>query len=159
MDERDLAELCLMYKDPRVMATLGGVRSDDETRKYLADNTDHWKRYGFGVWALRHRDGGFAGRAGIRHLDLDGADEVELLYSFMPEFWGAGMATEISEALLDIGFGKHGLQNIVAYTLTDHRASRRVMEKVGFQLESERDIKGYACALYRLQAAAFRKPV
>ncbi len=159
MDEGDLAELCMMHNDPRVMATLGGIRSDDETRKYLADNADHWSRYGFGVWSLRDRGGRFAGRAGIRHLDLDGIDEVELLYSFMPEFWGAGMATEIAEALLDIGFREHGLQNIVAYTLTDHRASRRVMEKVGFQLESERDIKGYPCALYRLQAAAFRKPI
>lgn len=159
MDEGDLAELCLMHSDPRVMATLGGIRSDDETRKYLADNVEHWNRYGFGVWALRDKGGRFAGRAGIRHLDLDGVDEVELLYSFMPEFWGAGMATEVAGALLDIGFREHGLQNIVAYTLTGHSASRRVMEKVGFRLESERDIKGYACALYRLQASAFRKPI
>jgi hypothetical protein len=36
-----------MHRDRRVMATLGGLRSDDETTRYLRDNlAAHWDRYG-----------------------------------------------------------------------------------------------------------------
>lgn len=148
----DFTELCVMHKDPRVMEMLGGIRSDAETRRYVADNVDHWGRYGFGVWALRDHEGRFAGRAGLRHLDVGGIDEVELLYSFTSDFWGRGMATEIAQALLDIGFGKFGMPDIIAYTLVEHHASRHVMEKVGFQFECEREFKEVPCVFYRIRS-------
>ena len=38
-----------MHRDPRVMATLGGLRSDDETTRYLRDNLAHRDQYGYGI--------------------------------------------------------------------------------------------------------------
>ena len=54
------------------MRYVGGVRSPEATRAYLTTNLEHWDRFGFGLWVLRTRDGKFAGRAGIRHVVVEG---------------------------------------------------------------------------------------
>jgi RimJ/RimL family protein N-acetyltransferase len=50
---------------------------------------------------LRDEAGRFLGRAGIRHLIIEGKTEIELAYSFLSEYWGRGLATEIASALLN----------------------------------------------------------
>ena len=79
-------------------------------------------------------------------------DEVELGYTFHRAYWGQGLATEVSRKVLDIGFGTLALPNIIAFAAAEHRASRHVMEKLGFQFEYEGEIKGGWCALYRMFA-------
>jgi ribosomal-protein-alanine N-acetyltransferase len=37
----DLDELSRMHQDPRVMATLGGLLSDEQTQQFLRDNLRH----------------------------------------------------------------------------------------------------------------------
>src|SRR5512145_424423 len=78
------AELARMHSDPRVMATLGGLRDEAWTRTTLANSAAHWDRHGFGYWLLFERASGrFAGRGGLRHVEIDGRDEVELGYALM----------------------------------------------------------------------------
>lgn len=145
-----LADLCRMYQDPQVMATLGGPRSEEQTQKYLQDALDHWERHGFGIWVLRDPDGGrFAGRAGLRRLQVSGNDEVEVLYALMPEFWGKGLATEIAQALVRIAFERLGLAEVVSFTLPTNRASQRVMEKAGLRFERDIVHAGLPHVLYR----------
>src|SRR3954452_1730590 len=80
----DFEDLCRMNRDPVVMATLAGIRSDDETRLAHRRNLEHWGRQGFGIWIYRDRRvGRFAGRGGLRHVPVEGADEVELAYAYM----------------------------------------------------------------------------
>ena len=134
----DLDELCRMHQDPRVMATLGGLRSDDQTRQFLRDSLRHWDRYGYGLWMFRAKpDGRFVGRGGLRNVHVGGHDEVEVAYALMAAFWGRGLATEMAEALLTVAFEHLGRADIVAFTLPTNRASRRVMEKVGCTFERD----------------------
>ena len=59
------------------MAPLGGVKNETETREYLERNLNHWDAHGFGLWILRERAGGpVIGRALLRHLDVEGRDEI-----------------------------------------------------------------------------------
>ncbi len=51
----DFGELCRMHREPKIMATLGGVRSDAETRRFLRERLDHWDKYGWGYWMFRHK--------------------------------------------------------------------------------------------------------
>jgi RimJ/RimL family protein N-acetyltransferase len=68
--DEHLGEILRMHRDPKIMATLGGLRADDETAhylRYLRDNLDHWNWYGYGIWSFSDRvDGRFAGRASLR---------------------------------------------------------------------------------------------
>jgi [ribosomal protein S5]-alanine N-acetyltransferase len=148
-------ELAEMNRDERVMEWLGGGAADaHETHSWIEEKTAHWHRYGFGVWVLSDlQTGALVGRAGLQHTDVQGADEVELLYSLLPELWGRGLATEAGAALLGIAFSVVALPSVVAYTLPHNLRSRRVMEKLGFAYEREFPHQDHTHVLYRVTAA------
>lgn len=153
----DFDELCRMYQDARVMATLGGVRTVQEIRELIQAGLAHWDRFGFGFWVLRDpATGGFVGRAGLRHVEIDGVDEVELAYALHAEYWHRGLATEIAQSILLTAFESLGLTNLVAFTLPANRASRRVMEKVGFRYERDIIHADQPHVLYRMAGAPWR---
>jgi RimJ/RimL family protein N-acetyltransferase len=154
-----LAELCAMHRDARVMATLGGVRSEAGTQSYLAANLSHWERHGYGLWVLRDEAGRFLGRAGIRHLTIEGEPEIELAYALLIEFWGRGLATEIATALLRIAWTRLHLPNLVCWTGNANLPSRRVMQKVGFSFERTLDYEGEPCVLYRIPGPTNAGPI
>jgi RimJ/RimL family protein N-acetyltransferase len=142
-----------MHRNPRMMTTLGGLRGPAETRRLLTDQLAHWDRYGFGLWVCTARnDGAFAGRGGLRHVHVGGNDEVELAYAVAADRWGQGLATEMAEAMLTIGFRDLGLPEVVCFTMTSNRASRRVMEKLGFTYERDIVYANLPHVLYRKHA-------
>ncbi len=146
-----LDDLCRMHRDATVMATLAGVRSDEWTRQFLQNELEHWERYGFGLWTFRDRaTGRFVGRAGLRHCRVEGNDEVELAYALMSAFWGQGLATEIAQASLKIGFEQLNLSTVVCFTLPTNRASQRVMAKAGFQYERDISHANLPHVFYRI---------
>lgn len=161
----DFDDLDRLHRDPRVMATLapagapdGGLLSGDETRRFLRRNLDHWCRHGYGLWIFRDpADGRFVGRGGLRHAHVGGNDEVELGYALMADSWGRGLATEMAKAIVAVGFAELGLADVVCFTLTTNRASRRVMEKAGFAYERDLLHAGLPHVFYRLTAAAWRR--
>lgn len=111
-----------------------------------------WDRDGFGWWVARNRtDGRFAGRGGLRRMRVLDRDEIELGYGFVPEFWGRGMATELATASVQVGFGFLGAKEIVTFTLPTNLASRRVMQKAGFQYDRDFEYLKLPHVLYRLQ--------
>jgi RimJ/RimL family protein N-acetyltransferase len=127
-----------MDQDAQFMAYLGGARDAAGTDQYLNRNLAHWAEHGFGLWMLRDRvSGAMIGRAVLRHLVVDGTDEVETGYGFLPEFWGRGLATEITRACLGIGRERLGLDSIVALTLPSNTASQGVLAKAGLHYERE----------------------
>jgi ribosomal-protein-alanine N-acetyltransferase len=139
-----------MHSDPVQMATLGGVRDEAETAAYMTRNLRHWAERGFGVWLLRDRtDEAVVGRALLRHLPVDGVDEVEVGYSLVPACWSRGLATEIADACLAHGRDRLGLSGIIGLTLPDNARSRRVLEKIGMNLEREVIHGGLPHLLYR----------
>lgn len=159
LSAKHLSDFCRMHEDPKVMATLtthGGIISNEETRQMLQNNLGHWERYGFGLWVFRdkHKDQ-FVGRSGLRNTYVSGNKEVELAYALMSEFWGKGLATEMGEAVLKLGFEQLGLKNVVCFTLTTNLASQRVIEKLGFQYEREIIHVGLPYVFYRMKASQF----
>ena len=93
---------------------------------------------GYGLWTLRDRESGaFVGRGGIQPVTIDGVDEVELGYALRPEWWGRGLATEVSRAALKLAFERLELPNVVAFTMPTNARSRRVIERLGFTFERD----------------------
>lgn len=145
-----LADLVALHLDAEVSRYLGGVRTPEVTKTYLAVNIAHWDRHGFGLWVLR-KDGSFAGRAGIRHILVDGVDEVEIAYTFKREFWGQGLASEIATALTEIGLSQLELPSLIGLVFVGHGASRRVLEKSNYILEKDTTHHGEAVVIYRIR--------
>jgi RimJ/RimL family protein N-acetyltransferase len=145
-----LANLVALHLDPAVSRYLGGVRSPEVTKAYVTANIAHWDRHGFGLWVLKTRTGEFTGRAGLRHIDLGGADEIEVAYALKRALWGQGLASEIAAALVDIGLSRLRLPSLVGVASVGNVASRRVLEKSGFVLEGDAIYEGEEVVVYRV---------
>jgi [ribosomal protein S5]-alanine N-acetyltransferase len=153
MTANDFDDLARMYRDPTVMATLGGVRTDAETAGLLKKHLAHWEEYGFGWWVMRDpQTGQFMGRGGLRNWTIDGRPEMEIGYGLMPNFWGQGLATELARECVRVGFTDLRRSDLVSFTLPTNVASRRVMEKAGLRYERDIVHADLPHVLYRLTA-------
>ena len=92
------------------------------------------------------------GRAGLRNTRIGSNDEIELAYALAADYWNRGLATKMAREILKLAFERLGLTDIVCVTLPTNLASRRVMEKAGF--EYERDVLHTRAphVLYRITA-------
>jgi RimJ/RimL family protein N-acetyltransferase len=150
LHEDHLTDLVALHLDPEVSRYLGGVRSPETTKTYLADNVAHWDRHGFGLWALRTPAGEFAGRAGIRHILVDDVDEIEIAYTFKRSLWGQGLASKITTALTRIGLSQLELPSMIGLVAVENDASRRVLEKSNFRIERGTIYLGETVVIFRI---------
>ena len=141
--------------DREVMATLGGVRSENETWELLRGGLRHWEQNGFGPWVFRDRETGeHVGGAALRRVVIDEREEVEVGYRVAAAWWGRGIATETACALVAVARDRLGLEEIVAFTLPWNVASRRVMEKAGFAYDRDIEWASLPHVLYRQRLVA-----
>jgi len=141
-----------MHQDALVMKEIGGVRTPAQTATYITVNLEHWTKHNFGLWILKDAaTGEMAGRAVLRHLTVDGADEVEVGYGFYRPFWGRGLATEVTLACLGFGFGELGLDSIVGVTSPTNLASHHVLRKCGLAFEKIFDRDDVRSYLFRVR--------
>ena len=92
----------------------------------------------FWVFILTGRDGGqdaACGAGGFKGPP-DDTGTVEIGYSVLREFRARGIASEALEALIAWAGRSRKVKRIIGHTLPDLMASRRVMEKVGFEEEA-----------------------
>jgi len=116
-------------------AAASGRREDAVRDTRLAD--DHWRRHGFGHWAVRDRASGeFLGVAELHFAGpgIEGiaADEVEAGWWVAESHRNAGLATEGMRAALG-DLWKRGLaDHVKAYIDGTNPPSERVAAKLGF---------------------------
>jgi ribosomal-protein-alanine N-acetyltransferase len=152
MTDADFPDLLVMHQDPRVMATLGGLRSIEELQTRHQYHLNHWREHGFGWWVARSpADGRLVGRGGLRRAVIDGQHEIEVGYGLMAEFWRQGLATEMAAASVRVGFEVLQVPELVSFTLPTNKGSRGVMEKVGFRYEKDVEWAELPHVLYRLR--------
>ena len=132
----DLADYRALYQDTRVTATLtidGQPLPEDDLQERFAHKLAIWEEQGYGLWFFRDRaTEHFVGYCGLQPATHWTPPKVELLYATIPEYWGAGLTSEMAAAVLRVGFAQLGLPEVVSYTLPTNRASQRVLEKHGF---------------------------
>jgi [ribosomal protein S5]-alanine N-acetyltransferase len=153
-------ELMTLLSDPRVAKPLFASAeppSEAEMVENLGAKVAHWERFDFGLWLLRDRvTGEMLGRGGLQHTFVGGCDEVEIGWAILPARWGQGLATEMARAAAGVAFDDLRLGELVAFTLPENIASRRVMEKTGFNYERRIVHVGLPHVLYRLPAPTTR---
>jgi ribosomal-protein-alanine N-acetyltransferase len=144
--------LARLLQEPAVAATLGGVRDDAQVAEILERGLTHWEHNGFGLWMWFDADDRFVGRGGLSRLMVGGAEEIEAGWSVVHECWNQGYATEMGAAAVSTAFNAVRLGEIISLTLPHNRASRRVMEKLGFSYERDVEYASLPHVLYRLVA-------
>jgi RimJ/RimL family protein N-acetyltransferase len=114
----------------------GAIQSPEQSRARLGRWVRMWEETGKGFWVFQDSDRCIVGHGGLFNSPRE-AGEVEVGYVVKPAYWGRGLATEITEASLKVGFELLDLQRIIAIAQPGNAPSRRVMEKCGMTFETE----------------------
>ena len=93
-------------------------------------------------WIVSDRDSGAPlGLIGLRCIEHEQGTPWELGYWYTPSAWGRGVATEAAFHVLTFAFRFMALEVVSTAVLNGNHASRRVLEKVGFDDWSESTIE------------------
>ena len=160
--ELDIDNLVDLDSDPLVTLYINGGKPtprDYISEKVMPRILQYYKNLdNQGIWAaLEKKTGTFMGWFHLRP-NRENAEETELGYRLKQQYWGRGIATEGSLALVKKGFEELDLDVIMAAADPSNAASRRVMEKVGLKYEKEKvEPDGFVIVEYRLDRADYFK--
>lgn len=136
------ADQDLLYRlhgDARVMHHIGGVMDREKSAELFRTRAlEYYDAHpGLGIWATLERDSGNC--VGVHLLNhIQGETLVQVGYLLYPEYWGRGYATEMAVGLLEHGYRRLGLEQIVGIVDLPNLASQRVLEKAGLRRNGER---------------------
>jgi ribosomal-protein-alanine N-acetyltransferase len=126
-----------LLNEPSWLQNIGdkGVRTAADAQRYIETGpVEMYGRLGFGLYQVRLTASDEPiGMCGL--LKRETLADVDLGFAFFPEFWGHGYAREAAAGVLCDARSRLGLARIVAITTPDNEASRRVLEKLEFELE------------------------
>lgn len=116
---------------------------------YIKHHLDHWRRYGYGHWAVvTPKDGRLIGWNGLEYLSE--LDEVEVAYLLSKRVWGRGYATEAAGAAVRFGFETAALPAVIGLVHPENAASIRVLEKCGLKYADRITLWGMGMSRYRI---------
>ncbi len=153
--QEDLDNLAALFADPDVMRYVadGEPADREQAHKALDSIIEHWRRHGFGRWAVEDKaTRNFVGFGGLR--SLFGMPEV--VYHFAMAHWGKGFATELGRASLKYGFETHRFDRIVAIAKPENAASIHVMEKLGMHFEKRTSYYDIEVVRYAIAREEFK---
>lgn len=133
-----LPRLAAAYNDPHNARLLGHTALLDED-----DVRDHYR----GLRAagdrpfLLYRDGALAGDGDLRGIDRGTAEFAFLVAD--PAAQGRGLGTRFALMVHALGFGPLGLDRIYASVIPTNSASRRVFDKLGYEVDDREAARAY----------------
>jgi len=130
-DEEGVLEFC---SNPLAQQHTGDVvRNTLEEAVGLIKNVwlKDYEKYGYGRFAVIHKaDNKIIGFNGLKYLKDFG--HTDLGYRFLPQYWGKGIATESSKALVEYAFSELNLEEIYGFVYPENPASAKVMQNLNF---------------------------
>jgi ribosomal-protein-alanine N-acetyltransferase len=145
--EKDLDLLFSLHANPEVAkTTIDGIQSREQVQKQLDNFIAHNQKFGFSQWAVFEKESGkFIGRGGLttRTLSDEVGEKTEVRFAFLPEFWGKGYASEVTQALLKFAFEELKFEIIAASNGLTNEKSFRVLTKNGFRFIKNLVPQGY----------------
>ena len=133
--EDDFDDILALRSDPMVQKfTTQPPATEKDVQRFIDTVIPYQEKHGHAMASVFDKDSSeFAGQAGIFHVGhYDFQPEIEIGYRFHVKFWGKGIATEITRALVAWGFEHLTVDLLIAFVETENVVSRRVLEKLGF---------------------------
>lgn len=140
--DSDLEPFARLNSDPAVMEFMPRCLDRRESDEFAGRCRGHFADHGFGRWAVEIPEvASFAGFVGLSNVPFDAPFTpcVEIAWRLARPYWGMGYATEAARASLKDGFGRLGLDEVLAFTVPANRRSRGVMERLGMSRTPEED--------------------
>ncbi|MFL5816701.1 MAG: GNAT family N-acetyltransferase [Conexibacter sp.] len=141
--DEDDAPMTAINRDPEVTRYLNRPATEVALAAFLPMFVEHWKRHGFGPFALESREAdgagallGFAGVAYPAYLPAL-AERPEIGWRLARSAWGRGLATEAALAARDHAFETLGLPELIAIVHPENGRSQAVARKLGMHAECQ----------------------
>lgn len=136
-EKADLDLLCRYADNPKIARYMTDRFPHPYTREagenFIAITTDPLNAFRFKVIEI---DGAFAGGIGIHLQDDVFRLNAELAYWVAEPYWNKGYATKAIADMILYSFSNYEIDRIFARVYGSNNASKRVLEKTGFRLES-----------------------
>ncbi|MFS0513722.1 GNAT family N-acetyltransferase [Nostoc sp. UIC 10607] len=131
---QDAEAIFAVFSDPAVTQfhDLDTFTSIEEAIALIVRRAKRFEQ-GEGIrWGIaRKQDNVLIGSCGFRWNPQENSAEVG--YELASTFWRQGIMTEAVHTILQFGFEKMGLRFVVAQVMLDNIASKKLLEKLGFQ--------------------------
>ncbi len=140
--QEDLAPFAALNGDARVMVYFQAPLTEAQTSDVMARVMSDFERDGWGLFAVEVPGlWPFAGFVGLArpHFEARFTPCVEIGWRLTYEAQGRGFATEAARRVVRFAFEQLRLPELVSFTVPRNLPSRRVMEKLGMQLDGEFD--------------------
>lgn len=141
----DCDAMTLINQDPKVMEYFPAVGDRKQTIEHIERIIKHQEKYGYSLYAVEIKSSGeMIGFVGLLHRTIEEFDahfmpSTEIGWRLSAKHWNQGYATEAALAVLDYAFKQLNLTEVVSFTVSQNKASRRVMEKIGLHHSSNDD--------------------
>jgi ribosomal-protein-alanine N-acetyltransferase len=146
LNEKDFNGLIPLYTSEKVRKYLGGIRSNEKALECLQESIAS-DEYNFTV--KLNETGEVIGILMIApHHDTN---DKEISYMFLPDYWGNGYAKETLSALLNFCKKQLKLKRIVSETQAENKSSCRLLEQLGYEVETELERFGANQIIYFYQ--------
>ncbi|MBE0393884.1 GNAT family N-acetyltransferase [Flavobacterium sp. PL002] len=136
-DENGLFEL---DSNPAVHKYLGNkpVKKLEEVQEYILNLKNQYAENGIGRWAVIEKvSGDFVGWSGIKLITEPMNNHnnfYEIGYRLIEKYWGKGIATETTVALIDYAFENLKTEKVYAICNVENEGSKNVLLKSGFKI-------------------------
>lgn len=134
--DADLEPFSAITANREVRRYYPSTLTQDETKSLIERIESHFEKEGFGLWALELKSTGqLIGYTGLQKPNIEAhfMPCIEIGWQLCRKHWGKGYAPEAARKVLEDGFVRLALEEIVSFTAAVNQKSIRVMEKLGMQ--------------------------
>ena len=152
IDPSDFNALHNMFRDPEVMRYISDIKTEKDTAEWIQLVQKSYQEKGYGPWAVVLKDEDILiGYCGIYlQEDVDGRDEVELLYGFQKTYWNKGYGTESAKATFIYSQNTFNINRFISLVEYQNIGSENVAKKVGMKIEKNIKRSGRSYKLYAI---------
>jgi RimJ/RimL family protein N-acetyltransferase len=134
----DAQFILTLLNEPSFLRYIGDkqVRNLEDARQYILNGpVASYDRNGFGLYLVALKES-YTPIAMCGFLKREELPDPDIGFAFLPEFWNKGFAFEAAAAVLQHAREKLGLQRVLAITSLDNEASIKLLQRLGFRLDS-----------------------
>ncbi|GAB4162978.1 MAG: GNAT family N-acetyltransferase [Winogradskyella sp.] len=134
---KDAAFVLELMNSPKWIRFIGdrNVKTVEDAKAYIKEKAiPQFKTHGYGNNVIiRKSDNKKLGTCGVYHRE--GKDQPDIGFAFLPSYEGLGYAYEATSKLIEMMKGTYSLNELSAYTLEENASSRKLLERLNFELK------------------------